>query len=105
MLFWLELAIGYVVVMCPKKQNKEKRSSQERSRKYKEEEWEEDVTNMESCLKANKVRRKERREQARLVGKNRQYKAEERAQKKDLRDAMEKQHFLNTHKRLAETQH
>ena len=51
-----------------------------------------------------KLRRKERRAHARLVEKNRQYKAEERAQKKDLRDAMEKHFFLNTHKGLAESQ-
>ena len=102
MLLWLGLAIGYVVVMCsmkPKKQNKEKRS-----RKYRQEEWQEDVKTMESCLKANKEKRKERREHARIVERSRQCEAEKRAQKKDSRVAMENQHFLNAHKRLAESQ-
>ena len=73
MVIWLGLAIWYVVAMCsmsPKKQNKEKRS-----KKYKQEERQEDVTKMESCLKANKERRKERREHARLVERSTQYKA------------------------------
>ena len=102
MVIWLGLAIWYVVAMCsmsPKKVNKEKRS-----RKYKQEEWQEDVKTMESCLKANKEKRKERREHARIVERSRQCEAEKRAQKKDSRVAMENQHFLNAHKRLAESQ-
>ena len=56
---------------------------------------------MESCLKANKEGRKECKEHAQIVERNRQYEAEKRAPKKDLRVAMENQHFLNAHKRLA----
>ena len=99
MAVWLGVAIWYVVcTMCSKKLSKDE--MEERSR----DEWEEGVTKMEGCLKANKKQRKGQRENARQRELTRKYDAAVRANKKDARLAMENQHFLNTHKGEAESQ-
>ena len=98
---WLGLAIWYVV-MCSKKQSKE--DMEDEMEEMKQKEWEESVTKMEVCLKANKKGRKGKREFVRTREWNRKYEAAMRANKRDARLAMENQHFLNTHKGEAESQ-
>ena len=103
MAVWLGVAIWYVVcTMCSKKLSKDE--MEERSR----DEWEEGVTKMEGCLKANKKKRKSKREEA---WKNEEYKQklaawkkEEAAWKKEGRIEEENQQFLNAYKRAAESQ-
>ena len=107
MVILLGLAFVYGCSECSKKLSKKYKKSEESKKRRKKDQWEEDVTNMEVCLKANKERKKGLRQQARIVEQNRQCEAEKRAQKKEIRDhrvAIEKQHFLNARKRLAESQ-
>jgi len=92
---WLGLAIWYVI-MCSKKQSKE--DMEDEMEEMKRKAWEESVTKMEGCLKANKKGRKARRRMNETREWNRKYEAAMRANKRDARLAMENQHFLNTHK-------
>ena len=99
----LGAAIVYGCIWCYEKLSKRTKKAEESKKRRKKDQWEENVTNMESCLKENTVRRKERRESARIVERNRTFKAEI---ERGARLALEDKEFLKKHpqyKALAES--
>ena len=73
-------------------------------KKSKRDQWEEDVTKMEGCLKSNKRERKEVRRQAQRREQNRRFEAE---MERGARVALKDQEFLKAspkYKALAESQ-
>ena len=107
---WLHMAIllglAFVYGCCEgsKKLSKKYKKSEESKKQRKKDQWEEDVTNMEVCLKANKRARKEVRGQAQRRERNRKFEAE---MERGARVALKDQEFLKAspkYKALAESQ-
>ena len=71
MVILLGLAIVYGCSGCAKKLSKKYKKSEESKKWRKKDQWEEDVTKMEVCLKANKKAMKEAREQVQTHERNR----------------------------------
>ena len=100
----LGVAIAYGCSGCSKKLSKKYKKSEESKKRIEKDQWEEDVTKMEVCLKANKKARKEAREQVQRREQNRKFKAE---MERGARLALEDQEFLKAfpkYKALAESQ-
>ena len=72
---FLGAACIWCCIWCCEKQSKRTRKAEESKKRKRYDQWEEDVTNMESHLKANKVRRKERRLSAQIVEQTREVEA------------------------------
>ena len=104
MVILLGLAFVYGCSECSKKLSKKYKKSEESKKQRKKDQWEEDVTNMEVCLKTNKRARKEARGQAQRRERNRKFEAE---MERGTRIALKDQEFLKAfpkYKALAESQ-
>jgi flagellar biosynthesis component FlhA len=95
---FLGAACIWCYIWCCEKQSKRTRKAKESKKRKRKDQWEEDVTNMESRLKANKVRRKERRLSAQIAEQQRTTTREiEALRERSARLVLENKPFLKRH--------